>query len=98
MCVCVCLINYRCEALNLHPSTQSTRAALLTSLWFREAFVQMKNHFLHKVLDVAVLWSSHKHHPVVGEPFHRGFLSDLGTMTKFQFHLHSTLQSTKTQG
>lgn len=54
----------------------------LTSFWFREAFVQVKNNFLHEVLNVAVLWSSDKHHPVVGEAFHGGFLSDLGTMTK----------------
>lgn len=54
----------------------------LTSFWFREAFVQVKNNFLHEVLNVAVLWSSDKHHPVVGEALHGGFLSDLGTMTK----------------
>lgn len=54
----------------------------LTSFWFREAFVQVKNNFLHEVLNVAVLWSPDKHHPVVGEAFHGGFLSDLGTMTK----------------
>lgn len=54
-----------------------------TSFWFREAFMQVKNDFLHKVLNVAVLWSSDKHHPVVGKAFHSGFLPDLGTMTKF---------------
>lgn len=61
------------QALNQH----------LTSFWFREAFVQVKNYFLHKVLNVAVLRSSDKHHPVVGEAFHGGFLAHLGTMTKF---------------
>lgn len=54
----------------------------LTSFWFGEAFVQVKNNFLHKVLNVAVLRSSDKHHPVVGEAFHSGFLSELGTVTK----------------
>ncbi|PWA14793.1 hypothetical protein CCH79_00014439 [Gambusia affinis] len=58
------------------------------------AFVQVKNHFLHKVLDVVVLWSPNKHHPVVGEAFRRGFLSELGAMSEFQFHLNSSLRYT----
>lgn len=65
-----------------YPSAMQ-EPGLLTSFWFGEAFVQVENNFLHKVLDVAVLWSTNKHHPVVGEAFHCGFLSNLGTMTKF---------------
>ena len=53
--------------------------------------MQVKNYFLHKVLNIAVLWSSDKHHPVVGKAFHCGFLSELGTMTEFEFYLNSPL-------
>lgn len=52
----------------------------------------MKHDFLHKMLNVAVLWSADKHHPVVRKTFHGGFLSDLGTMTEFQLHLNGTLK------
>jgi len=52
----------------------------------------MKHDFFHKMLNVAVLWSADKHHPVVRKTFHGGFLSDLGTMTEFQLHLNGTLK------
>lgn len=41
----------------------------LTSLGFGEALVQAEDDLLYKVLDVAGLWPSDKHHPVVGEAF-----------------------------
>lgn len=66
----------------LQAKNRAETADPLTSFWFGEAFVQVKNNFLHKVLNVAVLRSSDKHHPVVGEAFHGGFLSELGTVTK----------------
>lgn len=54
--------------------------------------MQVKDDFLHKVLNVTVLWSSYKHHPVVGKALHRGFLPHLGSVPKLQFHLNSTLE------
>lgn len=62
-----------------------------TSFWPREAVMQVKDYFLHKVLNVTVLRSSYKHHPVVGKTFHGGFLPHLGSVPKLQFHLNSTL-------
>lgn len=67
----------------LKKQSQAKRNKRRTSFWFGEALVEVENHFLHKVLDVAVLWSSDKHHPVVGEALHSGFLSQLSTMTEF---------------
>lgn len=63
----------------------------LTSFWPREAVMQVKNDFLHKVLNVTMLGSSNKYHPVVSKTFHGGFLPHLGSMAKLQFHLNSTL-------
>lgn len=40
-----------------------------TSLGFGEALMQAEDNLLDKVLDVAGLWASDKHHPVVGEAF-----------------------------
>lgn len=57
--------------------------------------MQVKNNFINKVLNVAVLWTSDKYHPIVGEAFDSGFLSDLGTVAKFQFHLNCTLTQNK---
>lgn len=74
---------------------ESQNVGHLTSFWLGKTFVQVKNNFVYKVLNVAVLWSSNKHHPIMGEAFHSRFLPDLGTMTKFQFHLDCTLWWTK---
>lgn len=74
---------------------ESQNAGRLTSFWLGKTFVQVKNNFVYKVLNVAVLWSSNKHHPIMGEALHSRFLPDLSTMTKFQFHLDCTLWSTK---
>lgn len=53
--------------------------------------MQVKDDFLHKVLNVTVLGSSNKHHPVVGKPLHGGFLPNLGSVPQLQFHLNGTL-------
>ena len=53
--------------------------------------MQVKNNFLHEVLNVTLLRSSDKNDPVVGKSFHSGFFPDLSTVTKFQFHLNGTL-------
>lgn len=67
-----------------------------TSFWFGKALVQVKNYFLHKVLNVAVLGSADKHHPVVREALGGGFLPDLGTVTELQPHLDSSLRAGET--
>lgn len=54
--------------------------------------MQVKDDFLHKVLNVAMLRPSDKHHPVVGEAFHGGFLPDLGSVSQLQLHLDGTLR------
>lgn len=51
----------------------------------------MKDDFLHKVLNVAVLGPSDEHHPVVGEALHGGFLPDLGPVPQLQLHLDGAL-------
>lgn len=63
-----------------------------TSFWSGKAFVQVKNYFFHKVLNVAVLRSPNKNHPIVREALRSGFLPDLGTVAEFQFHLDGTLR------
>lgn len=54
--------------------------------------MQVEDDFLHKVLNVAVLGPSDKHHPVVGEALHRGFLPDLGSVPQLQLHLDGALR------
>lgn len=76
---------------------QSQEAGRLTSFWPGEAFVQVEHDFVHKVLDVAVLRTPNKHHPVVGEALHRGFLPHLGAVTEFQLHLDRTLRQRATK-
>lgn len=39
-----------------------------------------------------MLRPSDKHHPVVGEAFHGGFLPDLGSVSQLQLHLDGTLR------
>lgn len=53
--------------------------------------MQVEDYFLHEVLNVAVFGSSDKHHPVVGEAFHCGFLPDLGSVPQLQLHLNGAL-------
>lgn len=52
----------------------------LTSLGFGEALVQSEDHPFHKVLDVAGLGASDKHHPVVSEALGRDLLPKLGSV------------------
>lgn len=63
-----------------------------TSFWPREAVMQVKDDFFHKVLNITMLRSSYKHHPIVSKTLHSGFLPHLGSMPKLQFHLNSTLE------
>lgn len=63
-----------------------------TSFWPGEALVQVKDDFLHKVLNVTVLRAPHEHHPVMGEALHSGFLPHLGSVAQLQFHLNGTLE------
>lgn len=53
--------------------------------------MQVENYFVDKVLDVAVLRTANKHHPVVSEALRGGLLPHLGTVTEFQLHLDRTL-------
>lgn len=53
--------------------------------------MEVENHLVDEVLDVAVLRTADKHHPVMGEALHRGFLPHLGTVTEFELHLDGTL-------
>lgn len=69
----------------------SEKAGRPTSLWSGEALMEVENHLVDEVLDVAVLRTADKHHPVMGEAFHRDFLPHLGTVTEFQLHLDGTL-------
>lgn len=55
--------------------------------------MQVKDNFLHKVLNVAVLRAPDEHDPVVREAFHGGFLSELGAVAEFEFHLDGALGS-----
>lgn len=41
----------------------------LTSFGFGEALVKAEDNLVYKVLDVAGLWTSDKHHPVMREAF-----------------------------
>lgn len=41
----------------------------LTSFGFGEALVKAEDDLVYKVLDVAGLWTSDKHHPVMREAF-----------------------------
>lgn len=66
--------------------------ALPTSFRPGEALVQVKDDFLHKVLNVAVLGASDEHHPVMGEALHGGFLPDLGPVPQLQLHLDGALR------
>lgn len=68
-------------------------AGRLTSLRFGEAFVQVEDDLVHKVLDVGALRPADKHHPVVGEALHRGLLPHLRTVAQLQLHLDRTLPS-----
>lgn len=74
------------------PPSAHPRGDPTTSFRPGEALVQVKDDFLHKVLNVAVLRPSDKHHPVVGEALHGGFLPDLGSVSQLQLHLDGTLR------
>lgn len=63
-----------------------------TSFGFGETFVQVEHDFLHEVLDVAVIRAADEHHPVVGEAFRRGLLSDLRSVSQLQSHLNGALR------
>lgn len=69
------------------------RCGCHTSLGFGEALMQAEDNLIYKVLDVAVLWPSDEHHPVVGEALWCDFLSQLSSMAQFQFHLHCALET-----
>ncbi len=66
-----------------------------TSLGFRKALVQPEDDFIHKVLNVAVLRASHKHHPVVGEALRRHLLPQLGSVTQLKLYLNRALKTEK---
>lgn len=74
------------------PPSAHPRGHPITSFRPGEALVQVKDDFLHKVLNVAVLRPSDKHHPVVGEALYGGFLPDLGSVSQLQLHLDGTLR------
>lgn len=74
------------------PALDCTHTGALTTFGLREALMQPEDHPLHKVLNLKLLRTSHKHHPVVGEPLSGGLLPQLGPVPKFQLHLHRALR------
>lgn len=83
----------KCE-IYINPFVCVQMVGLLrhTSLGFGEALVQAEDNLLYKVLDVAGLWPSDKHHPVMGEAFCCHFLPQLGSVAQLQLHLHCALK------
>ncbi len=79
--------------LDSHEEASVTRfrnfiwGLLHNSPWLGETLMELKDHLIHKVLNVASLWPPDKHQPVMGEPLLSPFLSDVGSMAKLQFYL-----------
>lgn len=53
--------------------------------------MQAEDHPFHKVLDVALLRATDKHHPVMSEPFGGGLFPQLGPVPQLQFDLNRAL-------
>lgn len=54
--------------------------------------MQAEDDFIHKVLDITVLRSSHKHHPVMSEALRCGLLTQLSSVAQLQLYLHRALR------
>ena len=51
--------------------------------------MQLKDHLVHKVVDVAALRPADEHQPVMGEALQGGLLPDVGAGAQLQLDLHT---------
>lgn len=56
-------------ALYRRPFTHFWENSHLTSSWLRKTFVQIEDHFVHKMGNITALGSSHKYDPIVRKSF-----------------------------
>lgn len=81
-----------CYASTKVINTLLLKVKEFTSFWFWECLMQMEYNFIHKVIYLSVISSSHKHFPVMRETLRCALSSNSCFMPNFKQNLDTLKQ------